>query len=232
MTNPRLRALPPAQLAVIALLVVGGLAIILFFALNVGLFGPTPSPTTRPSGVPSAIPSASALSPGPTSGGSATTPPSGEPATLPPTLAPSLPPDAAYLLHVPEPIRPTCTLEGSQGSVVQTANCTADGGALTIAYSQYDTPESLTSTFTDLRRGAQIEPDSGRCEDPATWPAEGVYSVGGEVVGRWLCLDGRTGPTIFWTDTRLNILAQLVGQPPADYARLVAFWTNEAGPVP
>jgi hypothetical protein len=132
---------------------------------------------------------------------------------------------------VPEPIRPSCTLEGAVGNVVRTANCSADAGALQIAYSQYDTPESLTSTFDGLRRDAQIEPDSGRCEDHATWPAEGFYRMAGEVVGRWLCVDARSGPSIFWTDARLNLLAQVVGQAP-DYERLVDFWTNEAGPIP
>lgn len=234
--NRRPSALSPAVLAVIAIVIVGAIAVILMFGLNFGLFGPGASPTIRqasavpgsipPSGVPpsqrsSSAPEGTDVAP--------TSPGTSEPT---PTPGPSLPPDQAFLLRVPEAIRATCTLEGGVGNVLQTANCTADDGAITIAYSEYDTPESLDATFTDLRTGAaRIEPDTGACEDSLTWPAEGSYSVGGEVVGRWLCLAGTAGPTIYWTDTRLNILAQAIGQA-TDEAGLVDFWRNQAGPVP
>jgi hypothetical protein len=235
-TNPRPSALSPAVLAVIAIVIVGALAVIVMFALNFGLFGPGASPTIRPGSVPptSVLPSGVPPSQRPSSAPDATDVPPTSPGTSQPTPTPgpSLPPDQAFLFHVPDAIRATCTLEGSVGNVLQTANCTAADGSITIAYSEYDTPESLDATFTDLRtRAAQIEPDTGACEDSLTWPAEGSYSVAGEAVGRWLCLAGSAGPTIYWTDTRLNILAQAVGQATAE-AGLADFWRNEAGPVP
>ena len=87
----------------------------------------------------------------------------------------------------------------------------------------------MNAAFDTLFAKAQIDPNSGSCEDHATWPAESSYDAAGAPAGRRYCTDAPGTPTIYWTDERLNILSTATG---ADPATLVDFWTNEAGPVP
>ena len=108
------------------------------------------------------------------------------------------------------------------------ADCSGDGGAITVSYSEYPSTDTLATTLNALRVESGIDPDSGNCSNHASWPAEGVYSVSGPTAGRYLCTDVPGQPTIYWTDEQLLILSQASG-PDAD--RLVDFWLNEAGPT-
>ena len=228
-------ALSPALLATIAVVGVGVLALVLLLLIN--LASGSPAPTTTPGGSlpPGASPATAQptdslpSSKQPTNGTDA--PPTDSPLTPPPTPDGSLTPEQALLTHVPEQIRASCTVEPGRSPVVLTARCTADDGALTINYYEYDTAEDMAGEYAELRGGSQIEPNTGRCEEPNTWPAESEYGVGGQITGRRLCTDQPGTPTIYWTDDRLNILGQAVAESAA-VERLIEFWTNESGPIP
>lgn len=89
----------------------------------------------------------------------------------------------------------------------------------------------MDAAYKTLRDRAQIEPDTGSCEDHNTWPAEGSYKVENEPAGRRLCADQPGSSTIYWTDDRLTILSTAATST-GDYAGLLQFWMNEAGPIP
>jgi hypothetical protein len=150
---------------------------------------------------------------------------------LTPTPDGSLTPEQALIAHIPEPIRPSCTVEAGTGPAELVARCTADEGALTVAYIHFATAEDMAAAFANRLEQSEIDANSGRCEDPETWPAESQYSIGGAVTGRRLCTDEPGEPTIYWTDDRLNILGQ-VSTETIDFDRLIQFWTEESGPIP
>ena len=229
-------ALSPALLAIIAVVVLGVLTLLLLLVANL-FSGPRSAATPGPSTTvgPASTGSATTAEPGasatirPADGTDA--PPTDATLTAPPAPAGSLTPEQALVAHVPEPIRATCTVEPGAGQAELVASCAADDGALVITYLQYATAEDMAAAFADRLERSQIEPSTGTCEDQATWPAEGQYSVGGEPTGRRLCTDEPGLPTIFWTDDRLNIMGQVSAESAA-FERLIEFWTNESGPVP
>jgi hypothetical protein len=228
-TNWRPRAVSPALLAVAIIVGLALIGSIVLIGLN--LRGGDPATTSSP-GLPTPRTS---ISPGSSPTIQPTTDPDGSPTppllTPPPTPAGSLTPEQAMLLHVPEPVRSTCTVAPGRRAVLLVATCTVDAGALTVNYFEYDGPESMADAYAVLVGNSQIERSTGRCEDPVTWPAESEYRVGGEITGRRLCTNQPGAPTIYWTDDRLTILGQVAGQ--ADgYDRLIDFWTNESGPIP
>ncbi len=228
-------ALPPALLAIIAVVGVGIVTLLLLLALN--LFngpGPNASASARPTGATSTIsttaaPGASAT-PRPTDGAPTSTA-TDPPLTPPPTPAGSLSPEQALVAHVPEPIRATCVVEPGGGQAELVARCTADDSALALTYLQFATAEDMAAAFANRLEQSQIEPNTGRCEDQETWPAESEYGVGGQITGRRLCTDVPGTPTIFWTDDRLNIMGQASAES-ASFERLLQFWTDESGPIP
>jgi hypothetical protein len=195
----------------------------------------TPTPNTTPTATPTATPPAGTIPaqtatvmPTPQATLQHTTTPLDEPS---PTQAPSG--DAAQQLlgHVPETIRPTCvTVPGSE-SVLAGANCSADAGAIEISYLAYASPESMLADYEDFRRLSGIEAGTGDCSDPLTWPAEIPYNVGGQPAGRVLCSESLGATSIYWTDDRLGILSRAT-HTGSHHARLVEFWTREAGPFP
>ncbi len=209
--------------------VVGALAIIALFALNLGPFStstPTPiaSTTPLPSDAPSNAPTASTVSPLPSTSATPTSPPQ-TPSTTPAT------PEEALLAHVPDAIRPTCSVHPGNGQALLVADCTSDDGSISVGYSVFGDPDSLEQAFTSLRVASQIEPDSGNCADYTTWPAEGTYSASGGLTGRFLCTDEPGSMTIYWTDAKFLVLGVASDQTP-DLERLIDFWQNEAGPAP
>ena len=104
-----------------------------------------------------------------------------------------------------------------------------DDGAIEVTYFQYDGQDSMFQAYEGFRLVSQIEPESGDCQDPASWPAENGYNIGGQPAGRWLCTEALGQTTIYWTDDRLEILSQAT-HTTSDYARLVQFWIEESGP--
>jgi hypothetical protein len=114
------------------------------------------------------------------------------------------------------------------------ASCSADDGQLPVIYYLYATRDEMNATYDGFRETAQIEPDTGDCEFPETWPSEHGYTIANEPVGRYLCIetgvDPQVVPTIYWTDDRFNILSQ-ASSSLGDYQRLIDFWVSEAGPV-
>ena len=220
------------MLAALGVVVVGALAIIALFALNLGPFSnstPTPTPAASSSPLPS-----SPLVSEPPSGSplpSASGPP---PATPAPTTRPTpATPEEALLAHVPDAIRPSCTTGAGDFGASLAVDCSIDGGAISVSYSEYVDLKTLGSTFFSERANSQIEPDSGNCADHATWPAEGAYTASGQQPGRFLCTDEPGAPTIYWTTDALLILGRAsLPADSADYAALVDFWQNEAGPAP
>jgi hypothetical protein len=232
-TNPRQTALSPALIATIAIVAVGvvGLLLLILFNTAGSALRSSPQATGTPGALATARPGSSATPANGTDAPATDAPATDAPLTAPPSPAGSLTPEQALVAHVPEPIRPSCTVEPGRRPVLLVARCTADNGALTVNYYEYGSAEDMAGEYADLLDGSQIEPDTGRCEEAQTWPAESEYSVGGQITGRRLCTEQPGSVTIYWTDDRLNILGQ-VASDSSGHERLIEFWTNESGPVP
>jgi hypothetical protein len=220
------RQLLIAGVVVVALLLLGVALVLVFGGRHDASTTPPPAFSTQPSVASSfAQPATTA----PTAGGSPT------PATVPAT--PFVPPTgvtpdgAALLAHIPEALRASCTsMSAASSPEIPMASCTPNAGGIIVTYSQFSSPDVMNSEYQSQFGPLQIDPNSGSCEDHATWPAEGQYEVGGVTVGRRLCFDQGELPTIIWTDERLNIVASAVSQT-SDPAALVDFWLHEAGPI-
>jgi hypothetical protein len=213
-----------AVVALVLVLVVGGGAM---FAFNIWPFtGPslTPSPTAvaAPSQHPPTQPPAVTSTPGttgiahPSPGATATPVPSGNVA-------------AQLLSHVPSALADSCVTTVGTAPIVAAASCNTDEGAIQVSYLQYDSQQTMFQAYEGFRLTSGIEPETGDCEDPASWPAESGYNIGGQPEGRWLCTEALGATTIYWTDDRLNILSQAT-HTTSDYSRLVQFWIEESGP--
>jgi len=131
--------------------------------------------------------------------------------------------------HVPSQIAGSCFPSPGAEPILAQATCSADDGAIELTYFLYDSDESMFLAYEGSRLISEIEPSTGSCSDPTTWPAENGYTIGGQPAGRWLCTEALGEASIYWTDTRLNILSQAT-HTTADYARLLDFWINESGP--
>ncbi len=224
------RALIAGGLAV-AILLVG---IVLLLVLN--LFK---SPAASPA--PSAsTPVASHAAATPAGSPNTSSVPSGVPPTigssLPPTTGPSIvapspgTPAAELLTNIPESVRATCATAAGSDAILVSATCSADGGAISVTYDQYGDATSMDAAYETVFAREQIDQGTGSCEDHSTWPAEGPYQVQNQPAGRRLCTDRPGSSTIYWTDDRLTILSTAATST-GDYAGLLQFWTNEAGPI-
>jgi hypothetical protein len=178
---------------------------------------PKPTSTTVASSTPSAS-STPAASPTGSAGPTATPIPSGDLKD-------------ALLSHIPSAIRDTCfvSVPGGGSTILALATCSADDGNIALTYFQYDSYDSMFLPYEGFRLASQIEPDTGDCNDHASWPAENGFNISGTLAGRWLCTEALGATTIYWTDNRLNILSQATQTVP-DYGRLVDFWVHESGP--
>jgi hypothetical protein len=139
--------------------------------------------------------------------------------------------DAAAQLqtHIPSAFAASCFVSPSTAPILAIASCSTDNGAIEITYWQYDSQDSMFTAYEGFRLTSEIEPDTGNCDDPTTWPTEHAYNINSQPAGRWLCTEALGQTSIYWTDDRLNILSQAT-HTEADYARLVEFWTGESGP--
>jgi hypothetical protein len=209
--------------AVVLVAGVGGM-----FALGIGPFAratarPTPTLVAQPTPTPGLItprPSGLVASPVPSPTGS-----------VAPSATPNGDPKEALLSHIPAAIAGSCFVSAPDdaSAIVALAVCDADGGDIHVTYFQYDDHESMFSAYSGFRLASQIEPDSGDCDDPATWPTENSYNIGGVAAGRLLCTEELSETSLYWTDDRLNILSQAT-HTDGDHARLIEFWTSESGP--
>ena len=239
-------------LALILVLIVGVGAM---FALNIGPFAkPTPTAIARPTAPPATATPRLTASPtqaptlGPTSAPtrSPTVAPSASAsASLAPTASPSAEPTAGptesavpspsgdiaaeLLSHIPLGIQESCFTSPGTAPILVLATCTADDGVIQLTYFQYDSQDSMFLAYEGFRFVSGIEPETGTCSDPSTWPAENDYTIGGQPTGRWLCTEALGQTTIYWTDDRLDILSWAT-HTTSDYNRLIDFWTNESGP--
>lgn len=216
-----------------SVLLVGGIAFLLvllvgvgaMFALGVGPFArATPKPTliaqpTPTTGLVTPMPTGVIASPAPSTTGVA------------PSATPIGDPKAALLSHIPSQIADSCFVSAPEdaGAILAIAVCEADGGDIRVSYFQYATHESMFSAYSGFRLASQIEPDSGDCDDPATWPTENSYDIGGVTVGRLLCTEELSETTLYWIDDRLNILSQAT-HTKSNHQRLIEFWESESGP--
>ena len=213
------------------MLLVGGLAFLLVLGIGIGgMFalgvGPFARPT--PTRVAQASPTIPVVTPKPT----ATSPAASPTGSAGPTATPIPSGDVADLLlsHIPEAIAETCFVNASgEGKIVALATCSADDDNIQVTYFQYDSYDSMFTTYEGFRLASQIEPGSGACDDHDSWPAEDEYNISGEAAGRWLCTEELGQTSIYWTDNRLNILSQATQAEP-DYPRLIDFWVHESGP--
>jgi hypothetical protein len=222
-------------------ILIGGITLLLILVLgtgamlafNLGPFGgPTPTPTrvaqptpTIPLMTPSARPSASVrptatpapqVSPTPDIGPTATPIPSGDVI-------------AVLLSHIPGEIVGSCASATGEGKVLARAKCSARDGNIGVTYFLYADHDSMFATYDGFRVASEIEPNSGNCNKPATWPAESDFAISGRVSGRFLCTEALGATTVYWTDNRLNIFSQATDIE-SDYARLVDFWVHDSGP--
>jgi hypothetical protein len=220
-----------------SLLIIGGLAFLLvlvvgagaMFALGVGPFAqPAPVPTLVAQPTPTARPG----TPAPTTTAGATSTSAASPtASAGPTATPIPSGDVEGLLlsHVPDAIAGSCLVTKGQGNIVARATCSADDGNIALTYFQYDSYDSMFTAYEGFRLASQIEPGQGDCSDPATWPTENAFNIGGQVAGRWLCTEALGHTSIYWIDNRLNILSQAT-QTETNIPRLVDFWAHDSGP--
>lgn len=240
--QPPRRAPSRALVVVVAvlLLIVLGLGVAL--ALKIGPFAQAP---TNPGASPtSTAPPATPSSQSPT----ATTPPG---STLEPTITPTevpAPSDAPatpstatgeLMSNVPEGIRDSCLPTDFLEPILAMVSCVIGDGGVTVEYTRYLDLDSMYAAYNDRVLLAQIETDSGLCftsdggtisATPNRWPAEHPYNVDGLPVGRYLCVNAEQ-PSINWTDDHLLILG-VASAGPEVVDRLVAFWVNDAGPMP
>lgn len=220
-----------AVLAVLTVLLIVALAVTGVLAMNV--FGPATAPSPPPT-------QGAATSPSPTAAtGLATSDPTtttASPTTAAsPDPAPSTPPVTPYdsqqalLSHIPADLRDGCQLAPGTAPALATATCQADDDQILATYFLYDDERAMENAYDDFVEISTVERDSGRCSEPETWPSEGVYSISDEPAGRVLCMQNSDAPTVYWTDSRLLVLAWAFHLG-ADDERLYEFWLREAGP--
>ena len=222
-----------------SLILIAGLATVLILVASVGALlvfnlGPFAQPTPTRAGQPSPTfplatpsPQASATS------ASTATPGASATASAGPTATPIPSGDfiAVLLSHIPSEIVGSCTTTTGEGKVHARAKCSARDGNIEVTYLLYTDRDSMFATYDGFRDASQIEPNSGNCNNPQTWPAEGDFAISGEPSGRFLCTDALGATTIYWTDNRLNILSQATDTE-SDHDRLVDFWVHDSGPNP
>ncbi|HSH22404.1 MAG TPA: hypothetical protein VK992_07310, partial [Candidatus Caenarcaniphilales bacterium] len=138
-------------------------------------------------------------------------------------------PEERLLGHIPPDLASGCEFEPPTPPALAIATCQADDGRILATYFLYTDESALNKAYDEFAATSEIERNSGRCSDRATWPSEGSYSISGEPAGRVLCMDVSDAPTIYWTDTRLLILASAFHLD-GDAERLYEFWELEAGP--
>jgi hypothetical protein len=223
----------PSQRLLVAGLVIALVILAIVVVLVISLAnGPTGgAPATRTPQPPGPTAAEGTNQPGPTptlTTGSPTATTAATPGAPPPSAGT---PEALLLAHIPEGLRATCTTATAASSPgIEMANCTANAGAITVNYSEYASADLMNGAYQEEFANAQIDANSGSCEDHSTWPAEGTYDVEGQSVGRRLCIDEQGQPSISWTDDRLNILAHATTAG-TDAAALVGFWATQAGPI-
>lgn len=213
-----------AAIAVLALVVLVAAVYLIF---NNG----APTPTLQPG--PHASTSASSVAATPAS--------SQPPRTGAPTTGASLPPPTlhaspatayeAFLLHVPDAIGPSCAQNATTDPAIQFSTQCATTTGIVVVYDEYGSVDAMNAAYQADFASIHIDANSGSCEDHSTWPAESTYDVNGAPAGHRLCADVAGAPTITWTDDQLEILSVATGSA-ADAPGLIAFWTNEAGPIP
>ena len=218
-----------------SVILVAGLAFLLvlvaglggMFALGIGPFSrPTARPT--PTLVAQPTPTAGPITPSP-SGVIVT--PAPPPSDGAPSATPIGDPEEALRSHIPAAIVATCFISSPDdpGAILAIAVCDADGGDIRVTYFLYASYDQMYSAYSGFRLASQIEPDSGDCDDPASWPTEYSYSIGEVAAGRLLCTEELSETSLYWTDDRLNILSQATHMQ-GDHARLIKFWESESGP--
>lgn len=226
---PVTRANGPSVVLVagLAFIVVLALGVGALYALGVGPFARTP-PTPRPTLIAQPTPTAGPVTPEP-SGFIASPAPS--PSGVVPSATPIGDPEEALRSHIPAAIVDSCFVSSPDdpGAILALAVCDADDGDIRVTYFQYASYDQMFSAYSGFRLASQIEPDSGDCDDPATWPTENSYDIGEITAGRLLCTEELGETSLYWTDDRLNILSQAV-HTNGDHERLVEFWERESGP--
>ena len=225
--QPVERRPPTALLAAIAILALVVLVAAVYLIFNGGGPPSSPGPTQRASTSASTVAATPANSQAPRTGA-----PTTGASLLPPTPRGS--PTTAYeafLLHVPDAIRPSCAQNATTDPAIEfSAQCATTDGIVVI-YDEYGSADAMNAAYQAEFASIHIDANSGSCEDHATWPAESTYDVNGAPAGHRLCADVAGAPTITWTDDQLGILSVATGSA-ADAPGLIAFWTNEAGPIP
>lgn len=219
------------------LLLIGLLGFVLVLVVGVGVMlalgvGPFARVTPSPTLVAQASPTPPITTPKPTATVAASSTPVASPTgNAGPTATPIPSGDVAdaLLSHIPLPIEPFCIVEPNSGPLVASASCSVDGGNIQVRYLQYADHDSMFAKYDSYRLASQIEPGTGDCNDHDSWPAENGFNISGQPAGRWLCTEALGATTIYWIDSRLNILSQATQTVP-DYARLVDFWVHESGP--
>jgi hypothetical protein len=217
-----------------SILLVGAIAFALVLVAGLGsLFafgiGPFARPTARPAPtlVAQPTPTSGRVTPAP----SGVVSPAPSPSAAGPSATPIGDPEEALRSHIPAAIVGTCFLSAPDdpGAILAIAVCDADDGDIRVTYFQYASHDRMFSAYSGFRLASQIEPDSGDCDDPASWPTENSYRIDGVTAGRLLCTEELSETSIYWTDDRLNILSQATHKE-GKYERLVEFWRSESGP--
>jgi hypothetical protein len=131
---------------------------------------------------------------------------------------------------VPESLRAGCLGLPVTAPLLAIAGCTSADFGLLVNYQLYQDQAATQAAYDTLVALSQIEPGTGTCARPESWPAEGGYSVGGAAPGgRLLCMLTAGVPTLYWTSDAVPMLA-IASRPDSDYDQLWQFWLTDSGP--
>lgn len=132
---------------------------------------------------------------------------------------------------MPESLRGGCASLPVAPPLLAITGCVTNDLGLLVNYQLYESAAHMEAAYDALVALSQIEPGTGTCARPESWPAEGSYTVGGAgpTGGRLLCMQTAGVPTLYWTSDELPILA-IASRPDRDHDRLWQFWLTDSGP--
>jgi hypothetical protein len=138
--------------------------------------------------------------------------------------------------HVPEAIRPSCTMKdlrapGGDQTVVAEIGCSVPSGDgnYSLSYSQYDSQDSMQAAYD----AAVAEPVDVARPDGCT--EDDGYTVGDVHTGSYACIPGKYQNSIVYTYEPLLVVATLTDYLDdgfdLDATTLTDYWNNDAGPT-
>lgn len=122
----------------------------------------------------------------------------GENPSQPPSTA-----EARILAAIPLPVRTDCAgIDWGPEAALASVGCGA--ASVSASYHLFETPEVMTAWYEIRREEANIEPETGTCDEDS-FTGETAYVVADETVGRYFCFVDEDEPNLVWTDERATV---------------------------